>query len=224
MRKTSTAPLVTWSREFPAVPDQAREARRFLASILDGREASADAVLCLSELITNATVHSKSRQPGGLVTVRAQLRGPELRVEVHDQGGPWPPDTHPNEALHQRGRGLLIVGGLACRWGRAGDATSGWSVWFEMACPLSTRSPQQRAKEADRRWIVVVDGRRLRQFRRQHKLSQEQLAAKAGISSTTVARLERRSQAACRSRTLARLAAAMGEQPTSLAVDGCTAE
>jgi hypothetical protein len=37
MRETTTAPLIAWSRAFPAVPQQAREARRLLAEVLDGR-------------------------------------------------------------------------------------------------------------------------------------------------------------------------------------------
>ena len=72
MRETSTAPLIGWSRRFPATPEQAGEARRFLAAILDGRPAD-DAILCLSELVTNATIHSRSAQPGGCLTVRVQL-------------------------------------------------------------------------------------------------------------------------------------------------------
>lgn len=67
MRETSTAPLTGWSRHFPATPEQAGEARRFLAAILDGRPAD-DAILCLSELVTNATIHSRSAQPGGCLT------------------------------------------------------------------------------------------------------------------------------------------------------------
>ena len=31
MGETSAAPLISWSRDFHAVPEQAREARRFLA-------------------------------------------------------------------------------------------------------------------------------------------------------------------------------------------------
>jgi hypothetical protein len=53
MRETSTAALIGWSRDFPATPEQAGEARRFLAAILDGHRAD-DALLCLSELVTNA--------------------------------------------------------------------------------------------------------------------------------------------------------------------------
>ena len=63
------------------------------------------------------------------------------------------------------------------------------------------------------RWTTILDGRQLRQLRRQHGLSQEQLATHAGISLTTMRRLERQPTAPCHSRTLARLAAALGENP-----------
>lgn len=128
MREAITAPLITWSRVFPAVPRQAGEARRFLATILDGRPAE-DAVVCLSELVANAMVHSRSAEPGGRLTVRVQMHGDYLRVEVHDQGGPW---TAAAGQDGQGGRGLLIVAHLASGWGRDGDADSGWVTWFEM--------------------------------------------------------------------------------------------
>lgn len=78
-----------------------------------------------------------------------------------------------------------------------------------MADPMP--SPSRRPH-----WITALDGPRLRQLRRQHGLSQEQLADQAGLSLTTVTRLERQIPAACRGRTLARLAAALGEDPTAL--------
>jgi DNA-binding XRE family transcriptional regulator len=64
---------------------------------------------------------------------------------------------------------------------------------------------------------TILDGQRLRQLRRERGLSQEKLADRAGISITTVARLERQPRASCRGRTLGRLAAALGEQPTAIA-------
>ena len=69
----------------------------------------------------------------------------------------------------------------------------------------------------DQRWFTILDGHRLRCLRRQHGLSQEQLAARAGISPTTVAKLERQPAAPCRCRTLGRLARALGEDPARLA-------
>ena len=133
MRQTCPpAPLLTWSRDFPAVPPQAREARLFLAALLGGRRDADEAVLCLSELVGNACLHSRSREPGGQFTVRAQLRGEQLRVEVRDGGGPWAESRFP-DGLH--GRGLVIVSRLASRCGRSGNGQSGWRVWFEMDCP-----------------------------------------------------------------------------------------
>ena len=67
-----------------------------------------------------------------------------------------------------------------------------------------------------RRYLSVLDGRRLRHLRRQSGLSQEKLADLAGVSLTTVARLERQSPAPCRSWTLARLAIALGEEQDTL--------
>lgn len=68
----------------------------------------------------------------------------------------------------------------------------------------------------------ILDGHRLRQLRRQRGLSQEELADQAGVSLTTVARLERQLCASCRGRTLGRLARALGEQPaaTTLCLPG----
>jgi serine/threonine-protein kinase RsbW len=130
--ETATATLMSWSRSFPATAAQAGAARRFLATILDGSPAAADAVLCLSELATNAIVHSDSGRPGGTFTVAVRLGQGTLWVEVRDQGGPWPAGHF---AEDERGRGLLIVARAAREWGRAGDSETGWTVWFALDWP-----------------------------------------------------------------------------------------
>lgn len=66
------------------------------------------------------------------------------------------------------------------------------------------------------RWLIVLDGARLRELRRQHGLSPAELAGKAGIGLSTVTRVERHPQHLCRTRTLARLAAALGQPPAVL--------
>jgi serine/threonine-protein kinase RsbW len=131
MHQATTVPLLVWSRAFPAIPAQVREARQFLSAILDGRSAAADAILCLSELVTNATVHSRSREPGGQFHVHVQLHPTHLRVEVTDQGGPWAELATTDE---RNGRGLQIVDQLARTWGRTGNDQTGWTIWFEMEC------------------------------------------------------------------------------------------
>jgi transcriptional regulator with XRE-family HTH domain len=67
------------------------------------------------------------------------------------------------------------------------------------------------------RWTAVIDGQRLRELRRQRALSQAELAKLAGVSVHTVSKLERQSASRCRTRTLARLAAAFGEVPGEIA-------
>jgi anti-sigma regulatory factor (Ser/Thr protein kinase) len=109
----------------------AREARRFLAAILNGCPAADNVILCLSELVTNTIVHSRSRAPGGRFFVHVYRRENVVRVEVSDQGGPWA--AGPPAADGGGGRGLLIVARLARAWGRSGDE-SGWTIWFEMEC------------------------------------------------------------------------------------------
>jgi transcriptional regulator with XRE-family HTH domain len=75
-----------------------------------------------------------------------------------------------------------------------------------------TPSPAHRSA----RWFALVDGRRVRQLRHQHGLSAAELAGKAGIGLSTVTRLERARQRRCRTRTLALLAAALGQPPAAL--------
>ena len=71
-------------------------------------------------------------------------------------------------------------------------------------------------RPAAQRWTTAVDGARLRRLRHRQGLSQEQLASQAGISLSTMRRLERQPSASCRTRTLGRLAAALGEDPACL--------
>jgi DNA-binding XRE family transcriptional regulator len=63
------------------------------------------------------------------------------------------------------------------------------------------------------RWTTAIDGDLLRRMRRQRGLSQERLAGLAGVSLTTVARLERPSMQPCRTWTLYRLANALERHP-----------
>jgi anti-sigma regulatory factor (Ser/Thr protein kinase) len=123
----AAAPPVT-ARVFAGDAGQVRAARRFLAGVLDGCPAAGDALLCASELATNAVLHSRSGGQGGHFTVRATRRAGSVRVEVVDDGGPW---GHERDGDGQSGRGLLIVGELASRWGRE-DGAGRRTVWFEL--------------------------------------------------------------------------------------------
>jgi DNA-binding XRE family transcriptional regulator len=82
--------------------------------------------------------------------------------------------------------------------------------------PPSAPAPAGADGSSARRWMVIIDGQRLRQLRRQRGLSQEMLADRAGVSAATVGRLERCGRPSCRGRTLARLAASLGEHPAAI--------
>ncbi|MCW2787686.1 MAG: ATP-binding region ATPase domain protein [Marmoricola sp.] len=106
------------AHEFPPHPESVAEARRFLRAKLEEwgveQETSADGELCLSELVTNALIHTHSG-----CCVQLELHNKVLRIEVHDTGpavklqiaatGDW-------QGPH--GRGLQIVDALASRWGQ----------------------------------------------------------------------------------------------------------
>lgn len=128
---TTAARPTMWSRTLPATAPQVREARRSLALLLNGCPASEDALLCLSEIVTNAIMHSRSGRPGGHLTIRVAHTPAWLRVEVQDEGGPWLPRS-PGE---DHGRGLAIVEALALRLHvSAPDADSpARTVAFEMS-------------------------------------------------------------------------------------------
>jgi hypothetical protein len=131
-RRCATTPAHTWTREFPARPEQVGQARRFLARALEGCPPADDAVLCLSELASNSVLHSDSRRPGGKFTVHAEMRcGDYVRVEVRDGGGPWEEHPHADGRAH----GLAIVRDLAAESGIDGNAATGWIAWARLDCP-----------------------------------------------------------------------------------------
>ena len=104
-------------------------ARRFVRAALESVEAGPGLIetaeLLTTELITNAIVHVGCKTE---LLIRATSAA--VRVEVSDPDDHLPSLTPPDpDAL--RGRGLLIVNGLASDWGVERTA-SGKTVWFEV--------------------------------------------------------------------------------------------
>jgi len=117
------------SRRFPADVDAPRAARRFLEATLRewGHEGAsvADAVLLLSELVTNAVTHARSPVS---VSVRPALDG--FRLAVRDLS-PAQPRLGTPTADAPSGRGLPLVAALSRRWG-VDPAGEGKVVWTEI--------------------------------------------------------------------------------------------
>jgi len=97
----------------------------------------------------------------------------------------------------------------------------GWTHRTSLREPESeVVSMAQPAMSSRVRWpeLVRLDGERLRQLRAAKSWTQETFARKAGVSLSTVMRLEHSSDAKCRCSTATRLAKALGERLTALIV------
>jgi two-component sensor histidine kinase len=114
---------------YPGIPKQAGRARHVVTAMLGGCPVADDCILIVSELCSNAILHSASRD--GMFVVRVDVRpGDQVRIEVEDSGGRWIAGT-PNGV---RGRGLDIVAALTGpgNWGVNGDA-GGRTVWARIS-------------------------------------------------------------------------------------------
>lgn len=99
--------------------------REELAAVCDTPNLDA-AVLMVSELVTNAVVHTPSAVEVTLATDRHRAR-----VEVRDQGPSWAPSAKALNDHAECGRGLSIVEACALRWG-SHPGEDGTTVWFEV--------------------------------------------------------------------------------------------
>lgn len=106
------------------------QARRFVAERLAGRgdpDLVDTALLCTSELVTNAVLHARTE-----VQVRVEDLGPVVRLEVRDRSA-----AVPRRLLHTvrsaTGRGMEMVSLLSSSWGvdLLEDRTK--SVWCEIS-------------------------------------------------------------------------------------------
>ncbi|MEV7084696.1 ATP-binding protein [Streptomyces sp. NPDC093085] len=116
--------------DMAAVPEARHALREMLVHWREG-DSAAVAELLMSELVTNALVHTET---GAVVT--ATVADSRLRVEVRDfvsapVAPPEPPRPVPDDATH--GRGLALVRSLADDWGIRARPL-GKVVWFELKC------------------------------------------------------------------------------------------
>jgi serine/threonine-protein kinase RsbW len=94
---------------FPGRPDSVRHVRRAVADHLRRHPAVLDdALIIVSELSTNALLHSASA--GGSFTVRLEIRSDYLWLECEDSGGPWKLRA---AGMNDRMHGLGLVEAIA---------------------------------------------------------------------------------------------------------------
>ena len=149
-RHLARSPSSARIREQPTSP---AECARDLTDVTGACPVRDELVLLASELAANAVLHSRSGHPGGVFTVQATLYpGDYAWVEVIDQGGQWPADTHDDE----HGRGLTVVAAIAGEgnWGiaygsrcsRRGSRVTPY--WINAAAQAPQRARHARAGRA----------------------------------------------------------------------------
>jgi len=90
-----------------------------------------EAVLLVSELCTNALLHTASGYDGTF-EVAVYLGSLSARIEVRDGGAATAPSVRqPVGTFAEYGRGLDLVELVSDRWGYSGDS-NGRSVFFEL--------------------------------------------------------------------------------------------
>ncbi len=133
----------------PGSPAEARRTTRARLADWSLCEATGqDAVLVVSELVTNAVVHTASRR-----VVCELRRGDDvLRVVVHDEGcaADRPGVVRGSGPEDERGRGLLLVESVCAAWG-VEEHESGLLVWADLPC-RAEREPSVVRPRGDLGW------------------------------------------------------------------------
>lgn len=117
-------------RTFPGRPDQVALARDFVKRALGSCPVLDEAVLLVSEVATNALVHSASGA-GGHFDVTVLGGDNSALIAVTDRGSDTVPAARDVDPEAEAGRGLELVESIADRWGHCGGR-HGRTVWFEL--------------------------------------------------------------------------------------------
>lgn len=140
-RDGSVAPAMQFTErvelELAREPTAPGRARAELRQAVHGRlseDDTASATLLVSEIVTNAVIHA-GETPGASVDLRITTYPDRIRVEVSDSGPGFDLERLPARPRATGGHGLLVVDGLASRWGTERTLVDGrnrFCVWFEL--------------------------------------------------------------------------------------------
>jgi serine/threonine-protein kinase RsbW len=127
-------------RVLPGTPESVSLARGLAREVLgDSHPALETVLLVVSELVTNAIIHSQSGAAGGTVLL-ALCPGPAgILIQVRDNGGAWRPLelVRPGMAA-EHGYGLVLVDALADSWGTLAS-TQGRVTWCRISATQETK-------------------------------------------------------------------------------------
>jgi anti-sigma regulatory factor (Ser/Thr protein kinase) len=128
--------LTRFSLEIPRDPEAPARARRALRERFARELTTAqlgDAILIISELVSNALEHGE-----GTIRLRLAVDRRGMQGEVIDDGAGFEAEVREQGVEELRGRGLWLVATLATKWG-IHDGSS--HVWFELEFPGSGNQP-----------------------------------------------------------------------------------
>jgi hypothetical protein len=129
---TATAAASYYTGTYHGRPDQVRKVRAAVAGHLAGCPAADDAILIVSEIVSNAIVHSESADE--FFTVRVETYPDYVWIECEDLGGPW----HPRPG-DDRPHGLDIIEALTGpdNWGVETTSDGDRVVWARLYLPTA---------------------------------------------------------------------------------------
>lgn len=130
-----TSTVRIWELSCPGLREEIGRARRWTRDILSDSPCADDAALIVTELGTNALLHSASGNGTGIVRIHLRRTADSVALSVQDSGGrqSTPHTEEPDEdAIH--GRGLGLVAALADRVEVRGDSRHGYTVTAELNC------------------------------------------------------------------------------------------
>jgi len=139
--------LLPWAPASVAVARQRLAADLCAAGIFEA--AVGDAVLVVSELLSNAIRHARPL-PGANIQVAWAYGDDAIEVAVSDGGAATSPARTHASVSAIGGRGLDIVEYVASRWGIRSD-DSGQTVWAVLAAHAAGRQPQPGVESAHHR-------------------------------------------------------------------------
>ncbi|GEB51948.1 ATP-binding protein [Streptomyces cacaoi] len=128
-----TSKVRIWELTCPGLPEEIGRVRRWTRDVLSGTPYADDAALIVSELGSNALLHSASGSPNGSFHVSLHRSPGTVVLAVTDTGGAeTKPHVESPDENDINGRGLGLVTALASRVRISGD-DYGRTVTVEMA-------------------------------------------------------------------------------------------
>lgn len=119
-----------YEAQFPPLPSAPRSAREWARTQLDAW--SLPHMADFTELLLTELVANVVRHVGEPMAVRMTRFAQGIRVEVDDPSVQLP-TTQELDLTREQGRGLMLVAGLANRWGtELHRHPRGKTVWFEL--------------------------------------------------------------------------------------------